>query len=311
VLYEFVLTPEVFDKKSLVKHAENRVNLKEVLKGICDNGLIASLDKDSWMHNVREKVNQLSPSDKDMMSALLKRINDRKRIVRYPKQSFSPYKDSDWLELALQIHQNEHFHSIITEEETYKSKPKLEPIVQMISNILDSYYWENRPKSLEVKQDMNDYNVYLKPVLKNAKSLCLIDPYLSPFKPRFRKTLEICLSLLRNHSVRIQIHCKLPEGESPRRYFENWRRVIQRIIDPSHQHRFKVYLWEALPQKQRFHDRFIITDQCAISIPGGLDCFDYDTKTIWHLLEENIRTQLLRDVDPSSSLLHLIGSREF
>lgn len=60
------------------------------------------------------------------------------------------------------------------------------------------------------------------------------------------------------------------------------------------------------------HDRFILTDQCGISVPGGLDCRaePEPASTDWTLLDEDARTRRWSDYDPSTSPFHRVGYRE-
>ena len=60
------------------------------------------------------------------------------------------------------------------------------------------------------------------------------------------------------------------------------------------------------------HDRFILTDQCGISVPGGLDCrtHSHANSTDWSLLDEDVRRRRWNEYDPAASLFKLIGNRE-
>ncbi|WP_440969633.1 hypothetical protein ACSS6N_14985 [Peribacillus frigoritolerans] len=278
MLYEFALTPEVFDKKILSKDYANYVILNEVLKGICINGTLANLDNNNWIKNVSGRINLLNPKEKDRLLSLIKTIRDRKRLVRYPG-SITPNDDFEWLQLALSTHQNENFYSIVTEKGTVEGVTNDDPIVQLISDILNSEYWNNRPRTMDVKQNYIDYNKYLKTVLKNAKSLHLIDPYMS-LEPRFFTTLKLCISLLKNSSVRIHIHCKINNGKNnnrknnnngkktPTEYLNEWENSIMKLNYPLRRDKYKIFLWERRTGQQKFHDRSFITDQCGIGVEG-------------------------------------------
>jgi hypothetical protein len=310
LLYEFALTPEVFDKKIFAKDNANYVILNEVLKGISVNGTLANLDNNNWIKNVSSRINQLNPKEKDRLLSLIKIINDRKRLVKYPG-SITPNDDVEWLQLAINTHRNENFYSIVSEKGTVEGIANNDPIIQLISDILYSEYWNNRPRTIDVKQNYNDYKKYLKPILKNAKSLHLIDPYMSP-EPRFFITLKLCISLLKNSTVRIHIHCKNNSGKTPTEYLDEWENSIMQLNYPLRRDKYKIFLWERRNRQQKFHDRSFITDQCGIGVEGGLDIYRYDdTITTWSFLDEEVRIRRLRDVDPSCSPYRLVSSREF
>jgi predicted HTH domain antitoxin len=42
-------------------------------------------------------------------------------------------------------------------------------------------------------------------------------------------------------------------------------------MDTQHPHHCKVFLWEAYPGRETFHNRYLLTAQCGISVPAGLD----------------------------------------
>jgi len=73
-----------------------------------------------------------------------------------------------------------------------------------------------------------------------------------------------------------------------------------------------VFLWESLPGSESMHDRFILTDQCGISAPGGLDCRSHShaNRTDWSLLDEDVRQRHWNEYDPPVSPFKLLGNRE-
>jgi hypothetical protein len=61
------------------------------------------------------------------------------------------------------------------------------------------------------------------------------------------------------------------------------------------------------------HDRFILTDQCGISTPGGLDCRSHThaNSTDWNLLDEEARRLRWNDYVPPDNPFSLMGHKEF
>ena len=60
--------------------------------------------------------------------------------------------------------------------------------------------------------------------------------------------------------------------------------------------RFRVSLWASKPGGKNFHDRYILTDQCGIDAPGGLDFVTDATRANlsgWRLLEHDEVTDIL------------------
>ena len=60
------------------------------------------------------------------------------------------------------------------------------------------------------------------------------------------------------------------------------------------------------------HDRFILTDQCGIFTPGGLECrtHSHANSTDWSLLDEDVRQRRWNEYDPPVSPFNLLGERE-
>jgi hypothetical protein len=56
VLYEFAMTPDGFDTTVVDGDPTLGVILVQLLRGMCDNGLIANLLKDCWVKHVRRIV---------------------------------------------------------------------------------------------------------------------------------------------------------------------------------------------------------------------------------------------------------------
>jgi len=66
VLYEFAMTPDLFDASVINSDASARVILVELLRGIADNGLLANLHKDRWLRHISEdRIPTLPPALRD------------------------------------------------------------------------------------------------------------------------------------------------------------------------------------------------------------------------------------------------------
>jgi hypothetical protein len=72
VLYEFAMTPDLFDASVANTDGSSGVILVELLRGIADNGLLANLHRDRWLRHVTEKrATTLSPALRDKVFACL------------------------------------------------------------------------------------------------------------------------------------------------------------------------------------------------------------------------------------------------
>ena len=78
-------------------------------------------------------------------------------------------------------------------------------------------------------------------------------------------------------------------------------------------HRFRVFLWKSLHGSEHFHDRYILTEQCGLSIPGGLDCRNHShpNSTDFLLIDEAARMKHWDEYDPVTSPFDLVDKRDY
>jgi len=213
------------------------------------------------------------------------------------------------------------FHAIVLSQQLLDGCGReCDALVEFFGS-LDSAQWNGRRKrTLSLTKSDADYRKALTPILRHAKSLALIDPWLNCHESRYFDTITICSSVLgqRGHARlkgRIDIHaeaCKQrPDGRAIPDYLDAWKQKLRPLIAVDG-HRFRVFLWESLPGSESMHDRFILTDQCGISTPGGLDCrtHSHANSTDWSLLDEEVRIRRWVEYDPSVSPFKLVDKVE-
>jgi len=314
------MTPELFDA-SVVNTDNAGTVLVQLLRGIEENGLLADLNRSHWSRYIGERIEALPQVLRDKVMACLKILGDRHRLVRHPKcVSGNPITALDWLNLALKSHQQINFHAIILSQALIESYGQENGAFVEFLGALDSTIWDNRRKrTLTLAKSAADYRVALAPILRHAKSLALIDPYMNSRESRYFDTITLCSNLMgqRVHARlqgRIHIHAEAdqqkPYGKTITWYLDAWEQKLRPLI-ATDEHRFKVFIWESLDDSESMHDRFILTDQCGISAPGGLDCRTYGhaNSTDWSLLDEEVRQRRWNEYDPPVSPFNLLGDR--
>ena len=322
MLYEFSMTPDLFDNSIIGSNESLGVILVQLLRGVAENGLLANLHKDRLVRHVSDyRVKSLRPSLRDKVVTCLNILSNRHRLVRHPKNTTGdPQNDMEWLDLAWESHQRIPFHGIILSQILLDKCSHTDPALIEFSGILDSARWLSRQRTLTLTKCEADYRSALASILRHAKSLSLVDPWLNTQESRYFDTVRVCSEVMgqRGHARllgRVHIHAEFgkqkPDGKSLNEYLENWGKKLNQLKRQDG-HRFKVFLWESLPGSERLHDRFILTDQCGISVPGGLDCRTHSraNSTNWNLLDENARILRLNDYDPQISPFSLRGQIE-
>jgi hypothetical protein len=317
------MTPNLFDASVIDPDPRAGVVLVELLRGIAENGLLANLHKDRWLRHVLEqRIGSLPPGLKDRILTLLNRLHDRHRLVRHPRcQAGDPATDYDWLRLALESHERISFHGILLSQDLIDGcGQNCDAFIEFLG-ALDSPQWEaRRGRTLTLNKSAADYRSALAPLVRHARVVQLVDPYLNSDEKRYFSTVDLCSELMGQRvqerlAGRIDIHAlakrQKPDGLTIQQYLDAWESKLRPLVARDH-HRFRVHLWECPPGGESMHDRFILTDQCAVSVPGGLDCRSgsHPNSTDWTLLDEDARTRRWSDYDPATSPFQRVGYLE-
>ena len=322
MLYEFSMTPELFDVSVVGSDKHTGVILVQILRGIAENGLLVNLgdDDNQWLSYVEKRREALPQALKDQVKECLSTLYKRHRLVRRPEcVGNSLNTDQDWLNLALDSHKRIPFYAIILSQELMNSSGSKRDVFIEFFDSLNSKRWKGRKRTLSLDKSIAQYSSVLDSVLRYARSLKLIDPWFNPMEPRYCNTLEICSKILGQRSSmqtpRIDIHVSKNKEDNQileKAYFATWKQKLEPLVKKYALH-FRIFLWEPGPSFEPMHDRFILTDQCGISIPWGLDCLKHSNKsTDWNFLDEEVRLKRWKEYDPSGKPLSpLAGSREY
>lgn len=300
MFYEYAITPEIFDSSFLAGNGANSVILTQLLRGICENGMISDLHKSRWSKDVARHVGE-GPSQKiktDLMT-LLSILKNRNRLVRHPKGPSNPNDDLEWLELAREAHNRAPLDAIMLTPELLERSDINDEILVAVTGALDSPAWLARRRSETIKQREEDYRSLLPKILRHAKRLYLIDPFFRPNLHQWTDTIKICASLMGQRGGEplrgiIEIHTGDPSNRrSPGEEAEAWEHWKRAEFAPNYHHMLSIAMWKRFDDGERVHDRFLITDQVGFSIAGGLDClrppFGTPSDTIWTLMDEEDR----------------------
>lgn len=324
LFYEYAITPDVFDASYISGDPRLEVILPELLKGICKNGMIANLNKDGWIkHLENAQLCTVTPIDlKDSLLSLLKHLKDRNRLVRHPKaQGGDPANDLEWLIQALESHSHIKFDGIIATKQLLERSGLGNPDFIDCQKVLNSPSWESRRTTLTLQSCEPYYRPVIDPVLRHAKSLTIVDPYFSPHAPKYLDFLKICIDQMgrRGQSVlpgRIHIHAGDPNSdqynqETATERLNVWERRLKALYPGSIPHKITVYLRKKKAAGKKFHDRFILTDQCCIEIPMGTDTFTETTpnSTTWCMLDFEDMQMKAEEIDPAMGVYELLDKR--
>jgi hypothetical protein len=178
------MTPDVFDAAVVDSNPTLGVVLVQLLRGMCDNGLVANLHRERWIGHVMEhRLAGLSPNLRDKVISCLKILHDRHRLVRHPRRmQGEPTADGEWLELALESHRRLPFHEIILGKNLWAEYRDIDVAFTELAVALDSPQWQSRRRSSTLTKCDADYRV----ALEHFSLQCTVDQsrQASPSRPR-------------------------------------------------------------------------------------------------------------------------------
>jgi len=324
MLYEYAMTPDLYDSQVQDNIMGADIILTQLLRGIAENGLMANLHKDRFVrHIVDDRLAGVPQKTRDKIIACINLLDTRKRVVRHPVSSNGdPETDLDWLNIAMESQERCPFQAIFLSENLENEYSSTCSSFVSFETALDSEQWlSGATRTAVVKKTPAEFSAHLKAVLKYARAVQLIDPFMNYDEGRFMNTVNLVSQATGNREFgplqgRIDIHTEL-KNQKPIRmnlndYLDGWGRKLQPLIDRD-DHRFRVFLWKSLPGSEHMHDRYILTDQCGISVPGGLDCRDHSqaNSTDFMLIDEAARLKHWDEYDPITSPFDLEGKRDY
>ena len=325
LFYEYAITPDVFHADYISSDPRLEIILCELLKGIRENGMIANLNRDGWLKFVvNDRLPTIkSPSIKDKLMQCLKTLYDQHRLVRHPKSPHGvPSTDLEWLNLALESHERIKFDGIIASCPIISACGETCGEFLDAASVLDSTQWKGRRRTRTLTSCEPYYRPVLDPILRHARSLTIVDPYISPHDQKYKTFLKICIEQMGSRgtsklSGRIRIHTGDPNDdryhlESVNKRLMNWESCIKSLFPTPIPHKIEIFIRKQKGKGKRFHDRFILTDQCCIDIPLGTDTYD-ESKTLnsttWSLLDYEDMQIKADEIDPEKQVYETLGKR--
>lgn len=285
IFKEVTFTPQAFDKATFLEDMRKFEKLLNTMDDLSESGIIVGVYSD-WLDKITEFIEKYNESEKYDIQDVLKFLNDRHRIVCMPKNESISNDEDAWIDQAKKLNQVREFDLIIASKDA-------ENVKQL--NSVDRKALKNkgaivRPQSKELMRTI------LSPILGYANIVTIIDPYfhLESDKQRFEVALEIiCSTLGIQHGVKnklvIDIHTSIkPMIESKTKEFiwqktEKWPKIIK-IFEEKYGHTITINIWEEAKKENKWHDRWIITDQCGVALGKGSDVSEW-TDATWGILD--------------------------
>lgn len=304
MLYEFAITPDTFNVQNYLTHRQNEVSIVQLLRGVIENGLIADLNKGKWLEEIFDsRVTKLPPGLRDQIKSCLTILKDRNRLVRHPKCPTPLISDMDWFNLLSESDNIIKFYGVVIGDDFFLQNTFPDDRFVILDDSLNSFFWLARRRTLDLERIEAEYRKVFAPVLRHAKTLDIVDQYINPIDEKWTKTIRILSDLMGRRCGqrlvgRIRIHTNESQisnsGQDASVHLGRWETFLE-PLNQTDKHGFEVIYWRVKAGGEPFHDRHIITNQCGISVPSGLDLPNRRNPgtTDISLLDEDVRLKRL------------------
>lgn len=285
IFQEVALTPHIFQKDILLEDERKFERLLNILDILAESGQIVGVYSD-WFRFVNEKISQFDDFDKDEIKEVLKYLNDRQRIVHIPDTKCNDKSESCWIKQALAFSTIRAFEIILATEQKEN--------VKSLNEIDRKAQRSIRNKGAKVlPQTQENMRNLLAPVLAYAEIVKIYDPYFDLTKPRYSNAANIICSILGyRHGDRVssilEIHTSVKILLDKNNMID-WKKLnifAKNVLDFENEfnHIISIYIWEDKKRNDEWHDRWIVTNQCALTLGKGSDVSEW-TDATWGLLD--------------------------
>jgi len=304
ILKEVTFTPNTFEKNIALESERKFERLLNALEDLLDSGIIIGLTK-QWQAKINELIQRYDEYDKYEIEEIFKQLDNRQRLVLYPGEESIEDNESNWIGLANRLNDKRNFDVIVASKDTDTTK--------QIDHI-DRRFFKSRGAQVG-KQTKELMKKMLRPILSYADIVTIIDPYFSLEEDRYKNALEIiCDSLANHHGVKdeavIDIQTSIKTMMSGREFdwkvANQWPNIIKKY-ETKYGHTITLKIWEEAKKDDKWHDRWIITNQCGISIGHGSDISDW-TDSTWSLLDWRELSNIASKFQINRSKYNYIGA---
>lgn len=203
-----------------------------------------------------------------------------------------------WLDNAIAAHRENPFQAIVSDQDN--------PARQLLdANSLD----ERNPlfaahRSCAINRTANDLAQAAVLLLQNCRRMRLIDPYFDPGRPKWRDSLGAFLSLIPDiNKVECEYHLLEQDKWSTAEFIgrlQSLRGVIPRGAS------LRVVRWREKAGGERFHRRYLLTNNAGLNYEGGLDpATGADQTTDVTLLDRNHHQERWNEYNVDSQVFEL------
>ena len=294
---EYAVTPDVFNESCYDSPALCDAYFRQLLEVFFGEGLVRNLRNGEW----QAFFSTHTRSWHDRTKHILKNLAEAGRLVPGdPALSHTPQTDREWCNEALESHKITPLNGIIVSD-PIRSTYRRNQLVESVSRLSQSTcsWWEPTNSSLRLERTISQYIDALKLILRHAKSIMFIDPYIYPAQSNYTDFVQL-LEAAGNRPPKspqplIEIHSKIrnisgkTKEETHQIMENNFRNEFGPVFSQSNL-KAEVFTWDD------FHDRYLISNLGGIQMSNGFDTSSKpDDLTTWSRLGRSVRDDVQRE----------------
>ncbi|MYB56326.1 MAG: hypothetical protein F4X51_08050 [Gemmatimonadetes bacterium] len=295
---EYAVTPDVFNESCYDSPALCDTYLRQLQQVFFTEGLVRDLRNGEWQAFFSTHARPWHARIKH----ILKNLTVKGRLVPGdPALNHTPQTDREWCNEALASHQTTPLNGIIVSdaiERTYRKNQLVESVSRLSQSTCA--WWDPTNSSLRLNRTIQDYKDALKLILRHAKSIMFIDPYIDPSQRNYADFIQLIEAIDNRPSQSprplVEIHRKSlrVSGKNASLWdqqdMENtFRNEFGPVLSQSNL-KAEVFIWDD------FHDRYLISNLGGILVPYGFDTSSKpDDLTTWSRLGRSDRDDVQRE----------------
>ena len=294
---EYAVTPDVFNESCYDSRNLWETQIRQLKQVFLTEGLVRDLRNDEWLKFLLE--NACDKWVKDVLKNL--ELNGR-LVPSNPELSPAPQTDREWCKEALASHDTTPLNGIIVSdaiERTYRKNS----LVSSVNKLLfpNVKWWSPTDSSLRLNRTIQDYKDALRLILRHAKSIMFIDPYIDPSQRNYAGFIQLLEAIGNRPSQSprplVELHRKSRRGSgknAPLWNHQDMENTFRNKFEPAllqSNLKVKVFVWDD------FHDRYLISDLVGIQMSNGFDTSTGPLQTIWSRIGRTDREAVERDFD--------------
>lgn len=266
--------------------------------GVDKGRLIARFPK-RWKRLAIEAADNLPDGlKKERVFEHLTSINDQWLILIASGRAYD--SNSDWLANAKKAHKTRPFHAILCCQDN-----ESEQLID-VEVCDDKHPLFSISTTRAVRRTSSDIASAAGLLVENCRVLRLIDPYFDPNRPKWQSSLKAILEWIPDIS-KTEIEChrlEKPGSPSTTELKTHLARLRGSIPEGGS---LKLVRWKEKENGERFHDRYILTNNGGLGFAGGIDPGSEGQTTDVSLLSNDHHAARWRAFDLDAHVFELVG----